>query len=364
MASLTKDDERFARSHGHRWSVGIRHLFPDRGGVGNGVLKEINPLAPSLSSEISGNTVVMLTDAATLPKPLVSVCVCTYQRPTELKKLLECLERQVTNGLFKLSIVVVDNDARETARNIVESLAERSKIPIAYKVEPRQNIALARNASVAMAMGDLVAFVDDDEEPSSDWLCKLYQTLVEYAADGVLGPVYPKFDEGAPSWAVKGQVFQRPTFETGKIIHWNISGTGNVLVKRDVLLEFDGPFNPHLGVGGEDTDFFRRAMSRGRIFRWSADAVCYERVPPERTQVAFQLRRALLRGKLALRGPGGGWRGILRSAIAVTIYTLVLPVCLMMGSHVFVTYLVKSFDHLGKLLASCGLDLVGDKYIT
>jgi hypothetical protein len=35
-----------------------------------------------------------------------------------------------------------------------------------------------------------------------------------------------------------------------------------------------------------------------------------------------------------------------------------------MGSPVFVTCLVRSFDHLGKLLASCGIDLVGDKYIT
>ena len=157
-------------------------------------------------------------------------------------------------------------------------------------------------------------------------------------------------------------MFRRPAFETGEAIHWSVTGAGNVLVKRQVLLELDGPFNPKLGAGGEDTDFFRRAMSRGRVFLWSARAVCHERVPSERTRVAFQLRRALLRGKIA--GPGAGWRGILKSAIAVPLYVVALPVCLMMGSHVFVTYLVKSFDHLGKLLAICGIDLVGDKYIT
>ncbi len=198
--------------------------------------------------------------------------------------------------------MVVDNDARESARSIVESWAERSSVPIAYGVEPRQNIAVARNASVAMATGELVAFIDDDEEPSDDWLCRLYEALLEYGADGVLGPVLPKFEEGAPDWAVKGQVFQRPGFKTGTVIHWSITGTGNVLVKREVLLELDGPFNPQLGAGGEDTDFFRRAMARGRVFVWSAEAVCHERVPPERTRVAFQLRRALLRGKIAVRG--------------------------------------------------------------
>jgi succinoglycan biosynthesis protein ExoM len=306
----------------------------------------------------------VIANIAPRPAPLISVCVCTYQRPEQLEQLLQCLERQATEDLFKFSIVVVDNDASQSARSIVEARANRSKIPIAYKVEPRQNIALARNASVRMATGELVAFVDDDEEPSSNWLRRLYEVLVEYGADGVLGPVVPKFEEGAPNWALKGQVFQRPTFETGEVIHWSITGTGNVLVKREVLLEFDGPFNPELGAGGEDTDFFHRAMSRGRVFLWSADAVCYERVVPERTRLAFQLRRALLRGKIASRGPGAGWRGILKSAIALPLYALASPVCLLIGSHVFITYLIRSFDHLGKLLASCGIDLVGDKYIS
>ena len=305
-----------------------------------------------------------MTEPVTVPIPLISVCVCTYRRPAQLEQLLNKLGQQATKGLFRFSVLVVDNDAHQSARSTVESWTERASVSVSYRVEPRQNIAVARNASVAMATGELMAFIDDDEEPSGDWLCTLYQALLEYRADGVLGPVLPKFEEGAPAWAVKGQVFQRPGFKTGTVIDWSITGTGNVLLKREVLLELDGPFNPELGTGGEDTDFFRRAMSRGRVFVWSAEAVCHERVPPERTRVSFQLRRALLRGKVALRGHRVGWRGILKSAIAVPLYAAALPVCLVMGSHVFVTCLVKSFDHLGKLLASCGIDLVGDKYIT
>ncbi len=306
----------------------------------------------------------MLTDTTTTPTPLISVCVCTYRRPGQLEQLLQCLNQQTTKGLFNLSIVVVDNDACESARSVVELWAERLSVPIVYGVEPQQSIALARNASVDMATGELVAFVDDDEEPSSDWLRTLYEVLIEYGADGVLGPVLPTFEKRAPVWAVKGQVFQRRAFKTGEVLHWTAARTGNALVKREVLLELSGPFRPQFGAGGEDRDLFRRAMSRGRVFVWSAEAVCHEPVPPERTRVVYQLRRALLRGKIALRGPGGGWRGILKSAIAVPLYAVALPVCLMMGSHVFVTYLVRTFDHIGKLLASCGIDVVDDKYIT
>jgi succinoglycan biosynthesis protein ExoM len=282
-----------------------------------------------------------------------------------LQQLLQHLDQQDTKALFTFSIAVVDNDLHESARSTVERWAKGGSARITYGVEPRQNIALARNASVTMATGELLAFVDDDEEPSGDWLRRLYEALIEYEADGVLGPVIPTFEESAPAWAVKGGVFRRTTFKTGKVVDWTAAGIGNALVKREVLLELSGPFQPQFGAGGEDTDFLRRAISRGRVFVWSAEAVCHEPVPPERTRVVFQLRRALLRGKNnTLRRSGVGSRGILKSAIAVPLYAIALPVCLIMGPHVFVTWLVRIFDHLGKLLASCGVDLVGDKYIT
>jgi succinoglycan biosynthesis protein ExoM len=296
--------------------------------------------------------------------PLISICICTYRRPVLLAKLLDMLAKQDSRGLFRVSFVIVDNDAEQSARSTVESWARRRSVSVTYVVEPRQNIAIARNVSVATSTGDLVAFIDDDEEPSDNWLYTLYQTLLEYDGDGVLGPVLPKFEEGAPAWAVKAQLFQRPSFKTGTVIHWRITGTGNVLLRREVLQELDGPFNSQLGAGGEDTDLFRRATARGRRFVWSAEAACHEHVPLERTRVSFQLRRALLRGKIAARGHRTSWSGIMKSAIAVPLYAASLPFCLVIGTHVFVSYLVRSFDHLGKLLATCGIDLVGDQYIT
>src|SRR6476646_730498 len=102
------------------------------------------------------NRMLVVTDALARPTPLISICICTYKRPAQLKQLLQSLDQQATKGLFKFSIVVVDNDADHSARSIVESSAERLSVPIAYRVEAQQNIALARNASVEMATGELV----------------------------------------------------------------------------------------------------------------------------------------------------------------------------------------------------------------
>ena len=138
-----------------------------------------------------------MADCPTLPT--ISVCICTYRRSEQLDQLLRALDQQVTKNRFNFGVVVVDNDASESARNTVESCIAQLRVPIAYGVEPRQNIALARNACIQMATGDLVAFIDDDEEPANNWLLRLYETLIESGADGVLGPVFPKFEDSAPN---------------------------------------------------------------------------------------------------------------------------------------------------------------------
>ena len=74
------------------------------------------------------------------------------------------------------------------------------------------------------------------------------------------------------------------------------------------------------------------------------------------------LRRALLRGKMA-SNENGGITATAKSFIAVVGYSLALPILLLLGHHVFMKYLIKTFDHAGKLLALIGLDPVREKYV-
>lgn len=294
----------------------------------------------------------------------ICVCICTYKRPEMLGRLLSKLEEQKTEDLFDYSIVIVDNDKSESARQIVESFALQSRIPLIYHVEPEQNIALARNMAVAHARGDFAAFIDDDESPIEEWLLRMYTALVWYGADGVFGPVKPLFAAQPPQWMVKAGLFERPSYEkTGAAINWRQTGMGNVLVRRQILDELEGPFKREFGNGGEDVDFFRRAMELGKKIVWCGEAIVYEIVPPERTRLSFQLRRALLRGKASLAHPSGRAFGILKSLVACGLYTILLPVFLVMGRHVFMKYLIKAFDHIGKLLTVCGIEVVKEKYV-
>ena len=155
----------------------------------------------------------------------ISVCVCTYKRPELLKRLLEDLRCQDTGGLFTYSIVVVDNDHSRSAEAVVGDFAVSSDIPIKYCIEPRQNIALARNKAIDNVDGDLVAFIDDDEFPIKSWLLTLFEALNKYGVDGILGPVKPYFEDQPPQWVVKGKFYDRPSYPTGFVIDWRRNTT-------------------------------------------------------------------------------------------------------------------------------------------
>jgi hypothetical protein len=55
---------------------------------------------------------------------------------------------------------------------------------------------------------------------------------------------------------------------------------------------------------------------------------------------------------------------LVKSLAAMIGYTIALPVFLVMGQHVFMKYLIKIFDHAGKLLAFVGLNPIREKYVS
>jgi succinoglycan biosynthesis protein ExoM len=324
---------------------------------------QIAPAAVLTAAQMGGRVGL----GALAPEPThISICVCTFKRPDLLNELFQGLLRQDTAGKFTYSIIVVDNDRQESSRAVTELFQCTHPGVIKYFVEPQQSIALARNRTVANASGEFVAFIDDDESPVEDWLLKMHAALIAFDADGVLGPVKPRFTVQPPQYILRSGVFDRPNsrdYQTGLVLHWKQTGTGNVLIRRSVLEQIEGPFRRQFGSGGEDVDFFRRAMELGKVFVWCNEGTAYETVPTERTRISFQLKRALLRGKVSLESSAGKSSGILKSVVACGVYTMLLPAFLVLGRHLFLKYLFKNCDHLGKLMAFCRINVVKEQYV-
>jgi succinoglycan biosynthesis protein ExoM len=290
----------------------------------------------------------------------ICICVCTFKRPHLLRRLLSELVHQRTDALFTYSIVVIDNDCSRSAQSVVDFFQCTSSLDIQYGVESEQNIALARNKALAKAHGDFLAFIDDDEFPPDIWLLELLRGYNTFNVDGILGPVLPFYAEQPPDWIITGKFHERPSHETGTILDWRYTRTGNALIRRDIFDSKDNLFRPQFGSGGEDRDLFRRLISRGFRFAWCNEAAVFEEVPPERFSRSFMLRRALLRGKTPYNC---NIKAYLKSMIAIPLYIMFLPVLFFMRRDISFRYLIKCFDHIGRLLAFAGIDVIKQKYI-
>lgn len=294
----------------------------------------------------------------------ITVCICTYQRSRLLKHLLDALLHQDTDGLFDYSIVVTDNDASRSAQQVVDSYKRHALIPIVYCVEPQQNIALARNRALGQANGDFIALIDDDEIPERNWLWSLYNACIRFPAAGVLGPVRPFFEQKPPAWIIDGRFFERPRHPTGYKIRSADARTGNVLLKREILVGVDPVFRPQFSSGGEDVDFFERMSERGLLFVWCDEAVVHERISPARCRLSYLLRSALLRGNNRKKLKKNQPRLLVTSLVAIPIYLVLLPFSALVSWAGFIRFLVKVCDHSGRVLAFWGLNPIHQKKIT
>jgi len=279
-----------------------------------------------------------------------------------LSRCLEALQNQESYG-FTYSIVVVDNDVNESARDAVHKWENRSLVEISYLVEPEQNISIARNKAVANSSGDLIAFIDDDEFPEPTWLQNLFDAYQKFSVNGVLGPVIPFYEGSPPEWLVKSGLCVRSSFQTGtNLNNPKYMRSGNVLFCQQILEGIEAPFDPKYGrTGGEDTHFFELMLSAGRSFIWCNEACVFEEVPEERQKRSYFIMRAFIRGvNTADHEPFIGV-GTIKSAVAVIVYTVSLPFMLVAGHHLFMKYLIKDCDHLAKLFAHCGIKLVSER---
>ncbi len=132
---------------------------------------------------------------ATRPDTTISVVVCTYtdRRWTELSAGLHAVAAQLKPG-DELLVVVDHND----------DLLARVTKELPGTVGPNthgQGLSGARNTGVDRAVGEVVAFLDDDALPGAGWLEALRAPFADAAVTGVAGAVDPAWEGGkAPRW--------------------------------------------------------------------------------------------------------------------------------------------------------------------
>lgn len=300
-------------------------------------------------------------------KDHISVCICTYHRNDTLGNLLRKISSLETGGLFKLSVVVVDNDAAGPAKAMVAKLRDELGLDLTYGIEPERTIPAARNHALRLARGNYIGIIDDDEFPPHYWLLTLYRAIQTFEVEGALGPVFPYFQTQPPAWLVKSGFCERPVLRTGTLLEWDQTRTGNVLLKKDVFEKHHLDFDLKCKTSGSDKEFFREAMEVGCRFVAVAEAPVFEIVPPERQTKSYYLKRARVQASNERKFRAPHLRGLskillpIRSLVALLVYALILPFSYFAGSHAVMKYAEKGVYHLSWLLAMFGIDLARER---
>lgn len=287
----------------------------------------------------------------------IDVCIATFKRPVLLERLLRDLQNQQLPDGISTHIIVVDNDALESARPVVEGF-RASRTSLEYVTQPEQNIALARNRALDHSQGELLAFIDDDESAPSGWLSALLATMEGHAADAVLGPVRGILPTSAPQWIAKGRFFEPAALLSGTRVQ--VGGTGNALVKASAV-RAKIAFDPRFGHSGcEDTDFFHRLWRGGALMVWCQDALLTEHVPQGRLTMRWLLERGFATGQGyadIVDRPDGAmrlWGWFAKRASLAVVASLLTMSCTPFSKALAMRYAIKVASNLGQLSTILG----------
>jgi GT2 family glycosyltransferase len=112
-----------------------------------------------------------------MESPFVSIIIITRSRPFLLK---HCLERVFDQSYPQKEVIVVDSSPDDESEPIVAQYPEAFSVRLRGQ---RNNMPQARNEGMAVAHGDIIAFIDDDSMISFTWL----QAMVDIYQDETVG---------------------------------------------------------------------------------------------------------------------------------------------------------------------------------
>jgi GT2 family glycosyltransferase len=190
--------------------------------------------------------------------PSASVIVPTHSRRESLRRCLEALAT-LDYPRELLELVVVDDGRRE-----LEALVApyRERVEAKLIAGPGKGPALARNAGIAAASGELLAFTDDDCAPDPGWLAALARAVGdrERIAGGRTVNGLPRNSYSAASQAINDAVYDHYNADPGHALFLasnNIAGPATAFAR---LGGFDGRFSL---AAGEDRDLCTRWLEQG-----------------------------------------------------------------------------------------------------
>ncbi len=192
--------------------------------------------------------------------PLISVVIPTYQRPERIRRTLLHFEK-VRFRPADYELIVVDDGSEPPLE--AATLAAPDGVSLTVLRVPHGGSGAARNAGVARARGELIAFLADDCEPDSDWLQALAAAHAQHPDCALGGGIVHGLPDDACSTTADLLIQYMRSRANADPLQATFFTPNNLAVPAAgfrAVGGFDAQFNP----AGEDRDFCARWVESGR----------------------------------------------------------------------------------------------------
>ncbi len=237
-----------------------------------------------------------------------SIIVPTFNRASLCVSAVQSVLAQDTSVSYE--IIVVDNNSTDDTRERIPALCRQAPDRLRYVFEPRQGASAARNAGIAVARGEIIAFIDDDVVVPPGWLRALAEAYGAHPdAWCVGGRIVLALPQVLPRWFSRRS--RSLTTPLGQLDLGDATIErrypdqvfgGNFTVRRDVL-DRVGAFDTALGpaanhrIESEESELCWRIQEAGGIVYYCGAAVVTHVVPDGRLTKRYFRRRMYWGGR-------------------------------------------------------------------
>lgn len=201
---------------------------------------------------------------------MISVIVASYNGQDVLPLTLGAF----TNLIIPeqgVEFIIVDNASTDQTASIIKQYA--NKLPLIYVREDQQGKAFAIHSGIAQASGDFIVLTDDDVVPHPNWLQE-YAAIAKNKPEHSLffGEIRPYWLKPPPKWLIQLTEQGRscgctPVNLPDGEASFHLAKGANLAMRKELLENIS--FREDLwiagknAVGGEDTDFAKKACDLG-----------------------------------------------------------------------------------------------------
>lgn len=181
-------------------------------------------------------------------KNLISIIIPFFNSENTIEKCIDSILNQTQKNF---EIILVDNCSTDLSKKLIDKYLKKYKFIKYYNIK-KQNTSLARNKGLKEANGNLICFVDSDDQIHKDYLKELCSNLND-ADINICSFTTKKTKLG--SYTKKIPVIDCKNIYNFILSNKNIQGyVWNKIFKIDIIRNNNILFNENLKIG-EDIDF-------------------------------------------------------------------------------------------------------------